>query len=321
MLNTVHAETLSDADREALLDSLEQLREAADSKVDARFRVALAAYRNAIGSDDSAIELYLNCMEKVNFKDLHKKDSEFRDWKRKEAEKLSEPGLRLAIRHQLRWLMLTLEAASPKADKVKLAADAQEAVDAIFRDADKLEYQQQILSQSVTSSVFAQAYDINNVKVEKWSLSPINIDSIYEDTLLPPYRRPGSLATLRAGWIKRIQQETVKMELWSSKRPDRENRDEKQRIGMAEDMLKTPEYLQFIEQEVPKLQWDMEMDMFLYGDESGAAARMLAHLQKYLAHPSAKEWSNQLEKLLKPIAPPAAPGAPAAPPVAADAAP
>lgn len=310
ILNGVRAETLSSADREALLDSLDKLRDDAESKVDAKFRVALAAFRKALGNDEAAIELYLNCMEKVNFEDLNKKAADFREWKRKEAEKLSDPGLRLAIRHQLRWLMLTLEAASPKADRAKLAADAQEAVDAIFRDAEKLSNQQAILSQAVTSSVFATAYEINSVKVEKWPLSPLNLDAIYEDVLLPPYRKPSTLAGLHAGWVKRIQQEIVKMDLWSAKhknreaRDDRDSRDEK-RIGMADE--KSPEQLQFLEQEVPKLQWKMEVDMFLCGDQSGAATRMLAHLTKYIAHPSAKEWGDELRKLLKPDAAPAAP--------------
>ena len=308
ILNGVRAETLSSADREALLDSLDKLRDDAESKVDAKFRVALAAFRKALGNDEAAIELYLNCMEKVNFEDLNKKAADFREWKRKEAEKLSDPGLRLAIRHQLRWLMLTLEAASPKADRAKLAADAQEALDAIFRDAEKLSNQQAILSQAVTSSVFAAAYEINSVKVEKWPLSPLNLDAIYEEVLLPPYRKPSTLAGLHAGWVKRIQQEIVKMDLWSAKRKNREARDDRdeKRVGMADDM-QSPEQLEFLEQEVPKLQWKMEVDMFLYGDQSGAATRMLAHLTKYIAHPSAKEWGEELRKLLKPDAPPAAP--------------
>jgi hypothetical protein len=44
----------------------------------------------------------------------------------------------------------------------------------------------------------------------------------------------------------------------------------------------------------------MELDLFRNGDESGAAVRMLAHLEKYLAHPSARDWGKQFEALLKP---------------------
>ncbi len=298
ILDGLHAETLSDADRETLLENLEKLRDASDGRMDARFRLAIAAYRNALSNDEAAIELYFSCMEKVDFEDLHKRAADFREWKRKEGERLSDPGLRLALRYQLRWLMLTLEAASPKPDMSKLARDAQDTLDSIFRDSDKLKYQQEILTQAATSSVFARAYDINHVKVEKWAQSPLDLESIYENILLPPYRTPATLAPLRSGWLKRIQQETVKMELWSNKRRNREDREEK-RIGMADDM-KTPEYQEFLEKELPELQWKMELDLFRYGDEAGASRRMLAHLEKYIGHSAYREWSEQFTKLIKP---------------------
>ena len=296
-----HAEPLSDADRETMLGNLEKIREASDSKSNARFRIALAAYRSALASDDAAMELYLNCMEKVNFEELHKKAADFRDWKAKEREKLSDPGLRLALRHQLRWLMITLEAASDKPNRVKLTADAQEAVDSIFRDAEKMRYQQEILNQPVTSTVFARAYDINNVKAEEWILSPLDIAGIYDRILLPPYRKPSALAALRSGWIKRIQQETVKIEFWS-KRRERENHGdnrEDKKIGMASE-LQSPEYLKFLEEDLPKLQWEMEVDLYHYGDQAGASVRMIALLEKYTAHASVREWADELKALLKP---------------------
>jgi hypothetical protein len=304
-LNSARAEILSDADRETLLENLEKLRESADSKVDARFRLALAAFREAIGSDDAAIQLYLNCMEKVNFEDQQKKSADFREWKRKEAEKLSDPGLRLALRHQLRWLVLTLQAASEKADRAKLAGDAQEIVDSIFRDPEKLKNQENLLNQSVTSSVFARAYEINSAKVDKWPLSPVQLDQVYEQILLPPYRTPSRLSELRAAWVKRIQQEGAKMEHWSG---NDKNPKEEKRIGMASAM-QSPAYEKFLADTQPKLQWEMEIDLFRNGDESGAAVRMLAHLEKYLAHPAARDWGKQFETLLKPavvVNPPAA---------------
>ncbi len=295
-LTSIHAERLSDADRETLLDNLDKIRETAESKVDAKYRLALAAYRNAVGSDEAAIDLYLNCMEKVNFEEQKKKAADFRDWKRKEAEKLSDPGLRTALRHQLRWLILTLQATSEKADRAKLADEAQQIVDAVFRDAEKLRNQEGVLNQAVTSTVFARAYEINHVKIENWSLSPIQLDSVYGDILLPPYRNPAHLSQLRATWIKRIQQETAKQEYWQPER-----RDGSRRVGTV-DSMQSPEYTKFLEEGVPKLQWEMEVDLFRCGDESGASVRMLAHLQKYIGHPSAREWGDQFKALLKPAA-------------------
>ncbi len=319
----VQAEDLSDADRETLLENLEKLRDAADNRMDARFRIAISAYRNAIGSDDAAIDLYLNCMEKVQFEELHRKAADFREWKRKEAEKLSEPGLRLALRHQLRWLMLTLEAASAKPqERYKFAADARDIVDSIFRDIDKLKHQEEILNQSVVSTVFAQAYDITGVKMEDWPMSPVQIEPLYEDLFLPPLRKPGRVAELRAMWIKRIQQETIRMENWGGRRGRNNGGEANERIGTIESM-QSPEFIRFQEETVPKLQWEMEVDLFRNGDQSGASVRMLAHLQKYIGHASAREWGEQFQRLLKPEvavptaqpdeAAPATPGETAAP--------
>jgi hypothetical protein len=300
ILSGVHAETLSSADREALLESLSKLRESAETKVDAKFRVALAAYRTAMSSDDAAIELYLNCMELVNFDEEKKKASDFREWKRKESEKLSDPALRLALRYQLRWLVLTLQAFPEKADRAKLAAEAQQAVDAIFSEALKLSGQEDLLGQSVLATVFARAYEINRIKIENWPLSPIMIDPIYEQIILPPLRRPSRLAELHAAWTKRIQQEGAKAQYWSKTRGE-------ERKGAAGP---SQTYEKFVEEALPKLQWDMELDMFRSGDESGAATRMLAHLEKHISHPSAKAWSDQLGHLLKPDAPATTPSAP-----------
>lgn len=295
-LSNAQAEILSDSDREALIENLDKLKEAAESRIDARFRVALAAFRNALNNDEAAKELYLNCVEKVNFNDQQKTAGDFREWKRKEAERMSDPGLKLALRYQLSWLVLTLQAASEKPDRAKLADDAQGIVDSIFRDPEKLQNQEQLLSQPVTSSVFARAYDINSVKAEKWSLSPVQLEQIYTDILLPSFRQPDRLDGLRTVWMKRIQQEGAKAQFWSN------NKKDDKRIGMASAM-RPPEYEKFIEETLPKLQWAMEVDLFNHGDQKGAAIRMLAHMEKYVAHPSVREWGQEFRTLLAPTSP------------------
>ncbi len=296
----VHADHLSDADREAVLANLEKLRDSAESKMDSKYRVALAAYRTAVASDEAAIELFLNCTDRVKFEEMQKKSQEFREWKRKESEKLQSPGLREALRQQLRWLILTIQAAAPKPDRVKLAAAAQEIVDSIFRDAQRLNGQEGLLAQPVTATVFAKAYDISNPKTDNWPLSPIQLDAIYSEILMPPCQKPTRVAELRALWIKRIQQEGAKVEFWVGNR-----REEKK--GAIAANPESVEYQKFLEITQPKLQWDMEMDLFRNGDESGAAVRMLAHLEKHLTHPAAREWGEQFKDLLKPAAPPTPP--------------
>ncbi len=299
---SARSEPLSSADREALLEALERIRESADAKVDARFRTALAAYRTAAASDDEAISLFLKCTEKVNFEDQQKKSSEFREWKRKEDERLSDPALRTALRLQLRWLILTLQAASEKADRNELAASARDIVDAIFDDPKKLRSQAGVLGEDVTTTVFARAYEIGDLKLEKWPLAPAALGPIYEEVLFPPVRHPDRVGTLRSAWIKRIQQEGAIREFWSP--APKETR----RIGMAEDQ-RPPEYDQFLATTLPELQWEMEIDLFTHGDEGAAAKRMLAHLEKNLNHKSARDWGAEFRALLSPKEP-AKPSAP-----------
>lgn len=297
MLDTACAESLSAADREALLETLAKLRENAESKVDGKIRTALAAFRNAAGSDDAAIELYLNCMELVNFDEQKKKAADFREWKRKESEKLSDPALRVALRLQLRWLILTLQSVPEDADRLKLGAEARQLMDSIFSEADKLSSQEGLLGQSVMGTVFARAYEITQTKVENWPQSPIQIEGIYSQIILPPLRNSSRLDELQSAWIKRIKQEGAVAQHWSKKGDD----DRKGLSGAASAI--SPAYEKFLETTQPKLQWDMEVDLYRAGDESGAASRMLAHLQKHIAHPSAKGWSDELVQLLSPTAP------------------
>ncbi len=297
LLNRAQAAPLAAADRETLLNNLEKLVQTADANVDARFRVALADYRIAVSSDSAAIELYFRCIEKIKFPDSRKKPNEFVDWKQAGIKKFSDPNFRLALRYQLRWLILTLQASSLKADHHKLPNDAQDLVDGIFDDFEKLRYQQETLKAAVTSSVFAQAYEVHPEKLDGWPLSPLELGQIYDKVILPPFRNPNRLDGLRATWMKRIREEGMKVEFCDD--PSKDDKKPISKLGSAASK-QSPELEKFILQNLPQLQWEMEMDLFRSGDESGAAVRMFVHLEKNLAHSSVREWTKQLQNLLKP---------------------
>ncbi|MEI7910424.1 MAG: hypothetical protein WCK77_12370 [Verrucomicrobiota bacterium] len=287
------ADPLSPADREALLENLEKLRGTVTGRVDARFRAAIVAYRAAMTDEKAVIEFYLKCVKKVDFDDRHRKVSEFNDWKKKEEDHLSETTMRRALMHQLRWLVFTLQAASDKADLIKLAPEGQQIVDDLFNDVATLTSQQQILGQNVAGTVFARAYEIGGVKVEKWPFSPTNLAQIYDTVLLPQYRASGDIQALRAGWLKRIHQEGVVFE-------DVHARSKSNGRSLTPDTGRSPAQEKFTTETLPELQWQMETDLFRSGDQRGAALRMIALLEKHLTHSRAKEWSDQLKLLLNP---------------------
>lgn len=315
--STAHSAPLTSADREALLEKLESLENDANATVDARYRLAVSAFREAMTSDEKAIEFYLKCIEKVEYTDLKRKSQDFRNWKKKEDDNLGRPGFRRALRHQLRWLSLTLEADSSAADVKLLTEKAKVIVRDVFDDLKMMEDQEQVLTQSVISTVFAKAYSIEGVDAKSWSLSPLNLDGLYENIFLPPCRNRERLGDLRATWLKRIEQELAirdnmaryarrlqKEKEWHEQlyqtrnSPNESNNDYAEtKIGTV-DAMHSPEYKQFMADELPGLVWKMEVDLYRCGDESGASVRMLDHLKKHITHRSAREWSDELKKLL-----------------------
>lgn len=308
LISAARAEPLSVSDRAVLLENLEKLRETSDSKINSRFRMAQAAYREAITSDEAVIDFYLKCTEKLNFTDQKKKPSEFREWKHAESDRLGDPAFKIALRCQLQWLILTLRAYPEKVTVESLAPDAQDIIDGMFSNADRLKTQAKTLNQPVTSTVFAKVFEITGPEKKKWPLCPMDLAQVYEQVIFTAYRTSSTLNQRRAAWIKRIKQEEIKFEIWQ------EPAKSEKRIGMAS--ARSPEYQKFMEVVIPELQWDMEMDLFNSGDESGAAKRMIAHIENHLNHKSSPTWGEAFKKLLlpKPAAPATTPetGAPPA---------
>ena len=108
---------LSDSDRQVLLERLKDLQEGAGGRAEKRAGSALTAFRAAAGSDDRAHELYVKCVEKVRFEDEKRSSQAFREWKRRHKDREDSPGFRRVLRHQLNWLLLTIEANSASDDE------------------------------------------------------------------------------------------------------------------------------------------------------------------------------------------------------------
>jgi hypothetical protein len=281
------ADPLATGDREALLDKLEKLRKMAESEQRGRFGVARTAFRAAMASGDGALDLYLNCVEKVQFPEEQKKAVEFRDWKKAEKEKLADPGLARALQHQLRWLVLTMDASEAGSDRAAVTAEARKAVDAIFTDAEALKGQQQVLQAAVLGTVFAKCYGVRDLDLKDWPLSPINLGEVYGTLILPPLRKPGKTVDLRNAWMSWIAQSVLVAEHWSAGRKP-EHGDG--RIPAVE-RFRTDEY--------PEMVWSMEEDLFKAGDQQAAALRMITQLENYPKHRRASDWTKRFEALLR----------------------
>ncbi|MES2981724.1 MAG: hypothetical protein V4727_05360 [Verrucomicrobiota bacterium] len=280
------AEGLSPTEREELIKRIEEIEKQSESYVNQKYRTAMKAYTEAMTNENSAMELYLKCEEMLNFEQKQKKHSEFRDWKKKNDAKFSETAFRKALQFQLQWLSLSLKANSENADREKLSLEVATYVDKMVEHAEVLEPYQSVLNQGVTSTVFAQAYNIGGIEIKKWPLSPGQIGAVYEEIILPPLRRADRIEALKAAWQKRMLQEGELIEKWSP---------EKAGGGLN---AQSPAYEKFVTEALPNLRWNAEMDYFKAGDERGAALRMLKHIDTNMSHKSAPQWLEQLGKLV-----------------------
>ena len=275
---------LSDIDRELLLEKLEEIQASSNSTVKGRFGVALNAFKKARESDAAAHDLYLNCIEKVRFEDQVKKASEFRDWKKRHKDLTDSAGFRLALRHQLNWLVLTLEAAQVE-DVTSLSNRGVSVLEAILRDAEDLKEQATVLKENVLNSIFAEAYSVNTVEVAGWPSSPLDIAALYENVILPPLHTPDTLTSLRSAWLKRIEHEGTLLEKWTNE--------------ASADRDRKPGFEKWLAEGRHNLTWAMEIDLFRSGDQRGSALRMLEHLKKNLTHKSAPTWIVQFTSLIE----------------------
>lgn len=60
-----------------------------------------------------------------------------------------------------------------------------------------------------------------------------------------------------------------------------------------------PDAQKFLEETLPNLRWQAEMDLFKYGDEQGAAIRMLDLINRNISHKNAPKWIEELTGILQ----------------------
>ena len=275
---------LSEADRQALLEKLKQVQEGAGNRAELRAGSAVSAFRAAMGSDDRAHELYLKCVEKVRFQDEKKSAQDFREWKRRHKEKEDSEGFRRVLRHQLNWLLLTIEAQEAgEGSQGEISARATAALDAIIGDPELEAPQFKELEGDVTQTVFALAYGIDSDT--EWPKSPVKLEEVYKEHILPPLKNKKDVAAFRNACSKWIQQEANLQEA-KSKSPGKGER--------------SAAYERFLVEKRPQMLWDAEKEVFDMGDEKGAALAMLKHLETFAGHKNEVKWTQEFLELLDP---------------------
>lgn len=292
------ADPLTEVDRMELLEGLNKLKGEARERALSRFGGASAAFREGMQSEDAATALYLKCVEKVDFIEKDRKTSEFRDWRKRNDKRLDDEAHALALRHQLRWTVLTMTAAGSPEKCHELAVEALGMLSSIYQTPAELRPYTHVLGQPVSSTYFAKAYGLTGYKIPSWPMAPLDsgqqgvrVDGPFQKLIFPALRAKQDIPGLRAAWDKRIQFEEIAAGFWSKEAADEKN------PGMSEARER------FLLEAKPQLEWAKEADLFQSGDERVAAINMFKHLEANLSHSDARDWEAQFRELINPTEP------------------
>lgn len=293
------AKELSSTDRDVLLQKIQKIQKTAENSDRTRISAAVTAFQAGAASSQAAYDLYLKCVEKVQFTDEKLKGSAFRDWQKKEEERYGNnlSQFKDALRIQLAWLLLTMKAYTREGTAEQYSQEIGELAQGVFSNLEKYEDVQGVLNADPSGSVFAQAYQVEGKKLDEWPGSPMQIRQIYDKLVFPSLRERGDIVGLRAAW-EHLLKALVEQVRVQGLVKEKQKADEKQRIGMKKDMEQSTQLMKYQEREYPRLLWEMEQDLYDAGDQRTAAGNMLMLVQKYVNHPDSVKWSKELEGLL-----------------------
>lgn len=271
---------------ESIRARLKALKADLENHLSSRNSGAGKVFADAAADPKKAVELYLKCEKLVNFDQEGLPESDFRGWKEDNEDRMREPAFVESLQLQLQYLALSCEAAES------------EEIDAVFSKllsyVDSLSRMEELptnaLTSSVARSVFAEAYNLENLlgDNEGWEATPFNIGGIYDSTILPHLREENPGALMNA-WDKRIEQETrivMMLEAHKEKQLRGMNRDQQRRTRGNQNrdggLMGRYDKDDFINEALPRMEWAKLKDMFLFVDQINGAKAMLDFVEKHL---------------------------------------
>lgn len=302
------------------IDSLDMVLNGGREKNNLR---ALAQVQGAMGSTKAALEFYLQAKKDVDYLKVGKRESDFREWRDRNEDRLKSPEYLAALQYQLRYLALSLQATSGKDPEESLKKTIPAVIgylDDLGAVYEKMEGQTSVLKRSVLDSSVAEylKLDITVKRDSDWTFVPGNVPKIYDATILPHYRAAKNSAGLQSAWDKRIAQEAMMLDWSRSERGqtggiegriremmerggrgrfDRGDERDREREAKKEDLrVREEKQAQFKEERLPELLWSKYRDGLLFGAAKALAlGKMSSHVKANLGHPQAVDWLEELK--------------------------
>jgi hypothetical protein len=321
LATTIIAAAQSDAptpDTAQILQFLKTLKEQQAQQIRSTKQKVLKEAQVAAASPSAAANTWVEAVRQTQFEGAEKEGSQFRAWKDAEGAAFTDLEVQRAAQLYFRWLAITMqrslgtsakdllpqviqhtkdvaadhtsmEAFSDKIQKDKELANSKlhgNRKDTSREDERTRRVHDQVLRMAVNGGPPVKALHAEDlVKVDKWEMSPGDIDGMFNSIILPE---------LRAARDPRV------FEYWDMK------------IKKESEAVKNkPAYDQekFSKEIYPQLLWNRANEYVALGQPNRALGEMFNVVKNYPQHPSLGNWIQQIEGLLAPAATSAAPSA------------
>ena len=279
-----------------------------------------------MASPKATYEFYMESRKKLDFDDAGKRESDWREWRDANEDRLKEPDHLKARQFQLRYLALTTQASdADDSERGKVVADLMSFLDEMTAAAPGIADHLGVLRGSVLNSTFARRMKLD-LTVDPdipWIMTPISVAKIYDTTVLPYYRDGRSSSKISGAWDRRISHEaklaTIPSmggrgggsigvgdlagidsddigEMVKRFRRGRGSSREQEREERREDERQTKEGVEaFRDVRLPELKWGKARDALFFGtDRNGSLRAMTALVKENLNHEGAREWLDEL---------------------------
>ncbi|TLD68214.1 hypothetical protein FEM03_23950 [Phragmitibacter flavus] len=307
-----------------LTKQLDQIEETITKNRDEALGTALSQFRSAAGSEKAAVDLYLSCEKLVEFDRKDRKTTDFQVWKDNNAGMLSDPEFGPAIKLQIEYTLLSLQAQQVEEIDTLIAPlqaflgravglvqeNTKHTASGVVEAADSnkkgnaprgrqggqrpagmtlgiLQGGGNRGGGDVKSSVFSRAYQLENYFTRQdWEYVPLNIAGIYSKVILPFYLE-NKPAEFSAQWDMRINTE----------------------LSLRKALQSETEFQVYYKQNYPQLVWAKSQSLFSNSINSiQALADMLKIIRENPTHPNASAWVKQLRENVNQVQPtPASP--------------
>jgi len=261
---------------DALLKELQSIKNQQQNTIKVQREKIIQLFQSAASSPGSALDLYMQAVEATRFDGQNHEITQFREWRKKQADKLKDKGFQEALRLHLVYLVLTLENAGGLKPKDLLPSLVSYTSELLV--AKSYVGNQELLDKDLNESIFVKWYGISGMLAggtEGWVMAPGSFDEIYQKTILP---------------ILREKKDPAAVEYWNEKM--------QREYSSSVNSGRTFDAERYSNITKPGLLWSRAMEYCLIGQKSQGFTEMLAIIKSYPTHPSASQWISQFEGLL-----------------------